>query len=129
MTIETTTPGFRTTLTALRLREWQIGPGQATRVLGQFDADEYHFVVDDRADVHGSSKDGRLYLGYFPEGRPGTDGEGWKIAVTGTADVPGWAASFEPETPAELIAAFVAAVISTSRPAAPYRTTAATMTR
>ncbi|KNB53476.1 DUF317 domain-containing protein [Streptomyces caatingaensis] len=129
MTIETTTPGFRTTLAALRLREWPIGPGQATRVLAQFDAEDYHFVVDDRADVHVSSKDGRLYLGYFPEGRPGTDGEGWKIAVTGTADVPGWAASFEPETPAELIAAFVAAVISTSRPAAPYRTTAATMTR
>ncbi|CAM5325004.1 DUF317 domain-containing protein [Streptomyces abikoensis] len=129
MTIETTTPGFRTTLAALRLREWQIGLGQATRVLNQFDADEYHFVVDDRADVRVSSKDGRLYLGYFPEGRPGTDSEGWKIAITGTAEVPGWAASFEPDTPADLIAAFVAAVISTSRPAAPYRTTAATMTR
>ncbi|MEV4738758.1 DUF317 domain-containing protein [Streptomyces sp. NPDC049555] len=127
MAIETTAPGFRTTLAALRLREWQIGPGQATRVLNQFDADDYHFVVDDRADVHVSSKDGRLYLGYFPEGRPGTDGEGWKIAVTGTAETPGWAASFEPETPAELIAAFVAAVISTSRPAAPYTTAAATM--
>lgn len=127
MAIEKTTPGFRATLAALRLREWQIGPGQATRVLDQFDAADYHFVVDDRADVHVSSKDGRLYLGYFPEGRPGTDGEGWKIAVTGTAETPGWAASFEPETPAELIAAFVAAVISTSRPAAPYTTAAVTM--
>ncbi|WP_338932735.1 DUF317 domain-containing protein [Streptomyces netropsis] len=127
MAIEKTTPGFRTTLAALRLREWQIGPGQATRVLDQFDAAEYHFVVDDRADVHVSSEDGRLYLGYFPQGRPGTDSEGWKIAVTGTAETPGWAASFAPDTPAELIAVFVAAVISTSRPAAPYTTAVPTM--
>lgn len=33
-------------------------------------------------------------LGWFPLGRPGTDGEGWKIAVTGTAKVRGYYVSF-----------------------------------
>lgn len=60
---------------ALRLREWQLGPGQPTLVLEQFSAEEFNLIVDDRADVHFSSKDGRFYLGWFPLGRPGTDGE------------------------------------------------------
>ncbi|MFI9202200.1 DUF317 domain-containing protein [Streptomyces sp. NPDC053048] len=116
MTIKLPTPGFHTTIQALRLREWPLGPGNANNVLDQFHDTDYKFVVDDRADVHIASKDGRLYLGYFPDGRPGGQGEGWKIAVTGTEHVRGWTATFEPDTPAELVAAFVNAVISGSRP-------------
>lgn len=37
---------------ALRLREWQLGPGQPTLVLEQFSAEEFNLIVDDRADVH-----------------------------------------------------------------------------
>ncbi|MEU2868676.1 DUF317 domain-containing protein [Streptomyces olivoreticuli] len=126
MTVDISTPGFRTTIEALRLREWQLGPGQAANVLDQFPSSDYKYVVDDKAHVHISSMDGRLYLGYFPEGRPGADREGWAVAVSGTAHVPGWKATFEPDTPAELVAAFVAAVLSTSRPATPYATTTST---
>lgn len=61
-------------------------------------------VVDDRADVHVNSADGRFYLGWFPLGRAGTDG-GWKIAVTGTAKVRGCSISFDVETPAVVAAA------------------------
>ncbi|GAA3168748.1 MULTISPECIES: hypothetical protein [Streptomyces] len=81
-------PGFSTTIEALRLREWLLGPGQPTLVTDQFSAEDFNLVVDDRADVHISSKDGRFYLSWFPDGRPGTHGEGWKIAVVGTAQVP-----------------------------------------
>lgn len=108
-------PGFSTTVEALRLREWQLGPGQPTLVLDQFSAEDFHLIVDDRADVHVSSKDGRFYLGWFPLGRPGTDGEGWKIAVTGTAKVRGYHLSFDTETPADIVAAAVACVLDTSR--------------
>jgi hypothetical protein len=108
-------PGFSTSVEALRLREWLLGPGQATLVMDQFSADDFHLVVDDRADVHVNSKDGSFYLGWFPSGRPGTDGEGWKIAVTGTATVRGYQMSFDTETPADVVAAAVACVLETSQ--------------
>lgn len=99
---------------ALQLREWQLGPGQPMLVLEQFSAEDFNLIVDDRADVHVSSKDGRFYLGWFPLGRPGTDGQGWKIAVTGTATVRGYHLSFDTETPADIVAAAVARVLETS---------------
>ncbi|WP_405889798.1 DUF317 domain-containing protein [Streptomyces sp. NBC_00133] len=116
MTTDVSTPGFSTTVEALQLRSWQLGPGQPTLVTDLFKAEFFNLIVDDRADVHVSSKDGRFYLGWFPLGRPGTDGEGWKLAVTGTATVPGYQVSFDTETPAEIVAATVARVLTTSRP-------------
>ncbi|MEW1632666.1 DUF317 domain-containing protein [Streptomyces sp. NPDC093801] len=110
--------GFATTIEALRLRSWQVGPGQPSSVIDQFTAEDFNLIVDDRADLHISSKDGRFYLGWFPTGRPGTDGEGWKLAVTGPAEFPGYHVSFDVDTPAELVAATVAHVLATSRPVA-----------
>lgn len=52
-------PAFSTAVEALRLREWQLGPGQPALVMDQFSADDFNLVVDDRADVHVNSKDGR----------------------------------------------------------------------
>ncbi|MFE9308145.1 DUF317 domain-containing protein [Streptomyces sp. NPDC006706] len=115
MIVAPASPGFSTTVEALRLHEWQLGPGRPTLVMDQFSADDFNVVVDDRADVHVNSKDGRFYLGWFPLGRPGTDGEGWKIAVTGTAKVRGYQVSFDTETPAEIVAATVARVLETAR--------------
>ncbi|GHI91635.1 DUF317 domain-containing protein [Streptomyces olivaceus] len=115
MTAASPGPGFSTTAEALRLREWLLGPGQATLVMDQFSAEDFHLIVDDRADVHVNSKDGRFYLGWFPLGRPGTDGEGWKIAVTGTAEVRGYQMSFDTETPSDVVAAAVARVLESSR--------------
>ncbi|MEU6450627.1 DUF317 domain-containing protein [Streptomyces sp. NPDC046979] len=115
MTVAPVGPGFSTTVEALRLRQWQLGPGQPTLVMDRFSAEDFHLVVDDRADVHVSSKDGRFYLGWFPLGRPGTDREGWKIAVTGTTKTPGYQVSFDVETPADIVAAAVARVLETSR--------------
>ncbi|MCE7081752.1 DUF317 domain-containing protein [Streptomyces sp. ST2-7A] len=115
MTMAPVGPGFSTTIDALRLREWQLGPGRSTPVLDQFSAEDFNLIVDDRADVHVSSKDGHFHLGWFPLGRPGTDGEGWKIAVTGTATVPGCHLSFDTETPADIVTAAVARVLETSR--------------
>jgi len=79
--------------------------------MDQFSAEDFHLIVDDRADVHVSSKDGRFYLGWFPLGRPGS----WKIAVTGTSKVRGYHLSFDTETPADIVAATVASVLETSR--------------
>ncbi|WP_367435150.1 DUF317 domain-containing protein [Streptomyces celluloflavus] len=122
VTVDVTTPGFATTVEALRPRSWKLGPGQPRQVIDQFTDADFKHVVDDRGDVHINSRDGRFYLGWFPMGRPGGDendwvnGEGWAIAVTGTATVPGYRMSFGTETPAEIIAAAVAQVLATSRP-------------
>ncbi|MGW6742799.1 DUF317 domain-containing protein [Streptomyces sp. NPDC055025] len=116
MSVAPAARGFSTTIEALRLHSWQLGPGQPAQVTDLFSAELFHLVVDDRADVHISSKDGRFYLGWFPSGRPGTEGEGWKVAVTGTATVPGYSISFDTETPAEIVAAAVHRVLAGSRP-------------
>ncbi|WP_327690649.1 MULTISPECIES: DUF317 domain-containing protein [unclassified Streptomyces] len=115
MTVAPLSPGFSTTGEALQLREWQLGPGEPTLVMDQFTAENFHLVVDDRADVHVNSADGRFYLGWFPLGRPGTNGEAWKIAVTGTAKVRGYSVSFDVETPAAVVAAAVARILETAR--------------
>ena len=120
MTVDAARPGFSTTVAELRLRTWLLGPGQPMDVIDLFTDADFKVVVDDRADVHINSRDGRLYLGWFPDGRPGTDAEGWKLAVTGTADVPGYYVSFHRETPAAVVAAAVGSVLATSAPAA-YR--------
>jgi hypothetical protein len=115
VTVAPVSPGFSTTVEALQLREWQLGPGAPALVMDQFTAERFHLVVDDRADVHVNSADGRFCLGWFPLGRPGTNGEGWKIAVTGSAKVPGYRVSFDVETPAAVVAAAVARFLETSR--------------
>ncbi|MFJ7589514.1 DUF317 domain-containing protein [Streptomyces sp. NPDC097617] len=116
MTVDTVKPGYSTTSEALRLRSWRLGPGQPAMVIDQFTDEDFVCVVDDRADMHISSRDGRLYLGWFPGGRPGSEGDGWVLAVTGTATVPGYRVIFDTETPARLVAAVVAEVIATSAP-------------
>ncbi|MER5780271.1 DUF317 domain-containing protein [Streptomyces mobaraensis] len=116
MTVDVARPGFSTTIDALRLRQWRLGPGQPGVVTDQFETEDFNLIVDDRADVHIGSKDGRFYLGWFPAGRPGSDGEGWRLSVTGTAKAPGYHVSFDTETPAEVVAATVACVLATSRP-------------
>lgn len=122
MALNAAQPGFATTVATLRLRSWQLGAGQAMEVIDQFSEADFTHIVDDRADVHVSSRDGRFYLGYFPNGRPGgadedwVTGEGWVIAVTGTANVPGYRMAFGTDTPAEIVAGVVARILSTSRP-------------
>ena len=122
MTVDTANPGFTTTAEALRLHSWKLGTGQPQTVLDQFTDADFKFVVDDRADVHINSRDGRFYLGYFPMGRSGgcdedwVGDEGWVIAVTGTAKAPGYRLSFSTQTPSEIIAAAVAQIRATSRP-------------
>ncbi|MEW1699073.1 DUF317 domain-containing protein [Streptomyces sp. NPDC093249] len=118
MTVDAARLGFATTVAALRLRTWLLGPGQPMDVVDLFTDTDFKVVVDDRADVHINSRDGRLYVGWFPDGRPGTDGEGWKLAVTGTTDKPGYCVSFHRETPATVVAAAVSCVLATSSPAA-----------
>ncbi|MFD3997884.1 DUF317 domain-containing protein [Streptomyces sp. NPDC058548] len=117
MTVELSSAGFRTTTERLRLHDWLLGPGQATEVIDTFPAanGDFHFIVDDRADTHIASADGRFYLDHFPAGRPGAEHEGWVLAVTGTARTPGYRIAFDPHTPAHLVARTVSEVLATAK--------------
>lgn len=117
VTVELPNAGFRTTIEKLRLHSWLLGPGQPTEVIDCFPEanGDFTLIVDDRADTHISSADGKLYLGWFPNGRPGAEDEGWVLAVTGTAQVPGYRVVFDPQTPARLVAATVSEVLATAR--------------
>jgi hypothetical protein len=120
--LDATQPGFSTPVAALRLHSWKLGAGRPMQVIDQFTEADFTHIVDDRADVHIGSRDGRFYLGYFPNGRPGSTDEewvtdeGWVIAVTGTANVPGYRMSFGTKTPAEIVAAAMAQILATSQP-------------
>ncbi|UZI28035.1 DUF317 domain-containing protein [Streptomyces sp. VB1] len=122
MALNAAQPGFATTVAALRLRSWKLGASQPMDVIDKFTDADFTHIVDDRADVHVSSRDGRFYLGFFPNGRPGgadedwVTGEGWVIAVTGTAGVPGYRMAFGTDTPAEIVAAVVVRILATTRP-------------
>ncbi|ROQ70210.1 uncharacterized protein DUF317 [Streptomyces sp. 840.1] len=122
MALDAAQPGFATTVAALRLRSWKLGAYQPMDVIDLFPDTDFTHIVDDRADVHVSSRDGRFYLGYFQDGRPGgpdedwVTGEGWVIAVAGTANVPGYRMAFGTDTPAEIVAAVVTRILATSRP-------------
>ncbi|WP_425588608.1 DUF317 domain-containing protein [Streptomyces phyllanthi] len=73
-------------------------------------------VTDQRRPI---PEDGRVYVGWFPTGRPDADREAWVIAVSGTASQASWSTSFTSETPTELIVSFIGTLIATpSRPAA-----------
>lgn len=115
VTADLAQPGFSMPVEAVRPQTWLLGPGEPTAVTDHFRfGSDFTFVVDDRADVHINSVDGRFYLGWYPRGRPGTENEGWKIA-----DTAGYSISYGTETPAAVIAAAVAHVLGTSRPARP----------
>ncbi|MFF3372044.1 hypothetical protein ACFYXF_03695 [Streptomyces sp. NPDC002680] len=108
-------PGFDTTVEAPRLVLLDAWPGQSTLVIDQFTDIDFKLVVDDRTDVHVNGKNGRIYRGWFPTGRPGTDGEGWAFVVTGSAKTCGYRMPFDPETSAEIVAAAAAQVLATAQ--------------
>ncbi|GAA1159740.1 DUF317 domain-containing protein [Streptomyces hebeiensis] len=105
---------FSTTIEALRLRGWQLGPGQPTLDTDQFSAEDFDLIVDDRADVDVSSMVGRFYLGWSPLDCPGSDDEGRENAVASTAEVGGYYLFFDTETSADIVAVAVARVLETA---------------
>ncbi len=117
MTVEVAPHGSTTTTGISRTRSWPLGRGEPTHVTDLFSTRHFHMIVDDRRDVHISSEDGRLYVGYYPHGRYGAHNEGWKIVVTGTAHVQGYTITFGIATPATIVAAAVASVLDGDRTA------------
>jgi len=69
-------------------------------------------VSDPDCNVHCSSPDQRVYVGFLPESPAAACGELWHIHVKGTNGTTAWHQSFGPDTPAQAVAGFLAALLS-----------------
>ncbi|MFE1174245.1 DUF317 domain-containing protein [Streptomyces sp. NPDC058773] len=69
-------------------------------------------ISDLDSNVHCSSPDRRVYVGFLPERPAAARGELWHINVKGTGGAAAWHQSFGPDTPAQAVAGFLAALIS-----------------
>ncbi|MFE7312866.1 DUF317 domain-containing protein [Streptomyces sp. NPDC057555] len=71
-------------------------------------------VSDPDCNVHCSSPDQRVYVGFLPESPAAARGELWHIHVKRTNGTIAWHQSFGPDTPAQAVAGFLAALISSA---------------
>src|SRR6266540_5088565 len=100
------------------------GPGEPGTALEVLREAGWQVQDDDLANAHAWSPDARVYVGFLPEGDTGQqqhidDADGartprvlWEVRAYRHPDAasPVWTAAFTDDTPAELIAAFLAAV-------------------
>ncbi|MGW7543111.1 DUF317 domain-containing protein [Streptomyces sp. NPDC054770] len=69
-------------------------------------------VADVDRNVHYSSPDRRVYVGFLPERRQAVRGELWHIHVADNDGTTAWRQIFGPDTPAQAVAGFLAALIA-----------------
>ncbi|MFF5477990.1 DUF317 domain-containing protein [Streptomyces sp. NPDC012935] len=69
-------------------------------------------VTDLDCNVHCSSPDRRVYAGFLCESRDAARGELWHIHVTDNDGTGAWRQTFGPDTPAQVVAGFLTALIA-----------------
>ncbi|MDT3395315.1 DUF317 domain-containing protein [Streptomyces sp. B1866] len=97
-------------------RGWLLGDGCGEPVLAVLHDHGWAVVSDDLANVHCASPDGRAYVGFLPE-TPDHHRHGvlWRVTVNAPDGSTGWTQTFGSNTPAEAIAGFLTALITTPR--------------
>jgi hypothetical protein len=97
-------------------RDWLVGGGIGNPVTDFLLGKGWSVVSDDLANVHCSSPDGRVYVGFLPESPDNYQRRIlWRVSVSATGGGIGWTQTFGSETPSEAIAGFLAALIATPR--------------
>ncbi|MFE7334761.1 DUF317 domain-containing protein [Streptomyces griseus] len=72
----------------------------------------WEIVDTPKTNVHATSPDGRVYVGWLPEDSPAWKRDiVWQIRVRPTEGAP-WVQEFGPYTPSEAVAGFLAALIA-----------------
>ncbi|MFG3363527.1 DUF317 domain-containing protein [Streptomyces sp. NPDC048156] len=115
MTLTATTPFQRLTELpppALGEREWLLECHCARPVTDLLNGQGWDVVTDLDCNVHCSSPDRRVYVGFLPESREAARGELWHIHVTDKDGTTAWRQTFGPDTPAHAVAGFLAALIA-----------------
>ncbi|MEU9987873.1 DUF317 domain-containing protein [Streptomyces sp. NPDC048045] len=99
-------------LAALGKREWLLDCHCALPVTDLLHGQGWDIVTDLDCNVHCSSPDQRVYVGFLPESRQAGRGELWHIHVTDKDGTKAWHQTFGPDTPAQAVAGFLAALIA-----------------
>ncbi|WP_405988392.1 DUF317 domain-containing protein [Streptomyces sp. NBC_00986] len=93
-------------------RDWLSSDHCADQVLGLLDALGWAIVDTPEANVHVTSPDGRVYVGWLPEDPTAWKrGIVWRVQVQPTEGDP-WTQEFGLHTPSEAVAGFLAALIA-----------------
>ncbi|MFG3112862.1 DUF317 domain-containing protein [Streptomyces sp. NPDC048197] len=115
MTLTATTPLHAPAalpFAALGERESLLGCHCAGPVTDLLKNQGWDVVSDPNCNVHCSSPDQRVYVGFLPESPGAARGELWHIHVMGTNGTTAWRQSFGADTPAQAVAGFLAALFS-----------------
>ncbi|WP_369392797.1 DUF317 domain-containing protein [Streptomyces sp. CG1] len=98
---------------AMEDRRWLSSDHCAGPVLDLLDALGWAIVDTPEANVHATSPDGRVYVGWLPEDTAAWKrGIVWQVRVQATEGDP-WVQEFGPYTPSEAVAGFLATLIAT----------------
>ncbi|MEU3597177.1 DUF317 domain-containing protein [Streptomyces sp. NPDC006798] len=95
------------------VRQWPLGCGCAGPVLAMLDAQGWTVITDPDANVHCTSPDGGLYVGFLPEAPAAHHGDLWHIRMLNPDGEPVWQQTFPDGVPALAVAGFLAALIAT----------------
>lgn len=92
-------------------RGWLLGDGNGSPVIDLLRGQGWAVVSDDLANVHCSSPDGRVYVGFLPETPDSYFHHTlWRGSVSAPGGGTGWTQTFGPDVPAEAIAGFLASL-------------------
>ncbi|MFJ4532646.1 MULTISPECIES: DUF317 domain-containing protein [Streptomyces] len=97
---------------ALGEREWLLDCHSASPVTDLLKNQGWDVVSDLDGNVHCSSPDQRVYVGFLAESPAAARGELWHINIKGTDGTTAWHQTFGPEVPAHAVAGFLAALIA-----------------
>lgn len=97
---------------ALGEREWLLECHCARPVTDLLKSQGWDIVTDLDWNVHCSSPDRRLYVGFLPEGQEAARGELGHIHVTDKDGTTAWRQTFGPDTPAQAVAGFLVALVA-----------------
>ncbi|MEU1306563.1 DUF317 domain-containing protein [Streptomyces shenzhenensis] len=93
-------------------REWLLECHCGGPVTDLLKSQGWDVVSDQDYNIHCSSPDQRVYVGFLPESPEAARGELWHIHVKANDGVTAWSQTFGPNTPARAVAGFLAALIT-----------------
>ncbi|MER7050523.1 DUF317 domain-containing protein [Streptomyces jumonjinensis] len=94
-------------------REWPMGCGCAGPVLALLHSQGWTLITDPDANVHCTSPDGGLYVGFLPEAPAARHGDLWHIRALDVNGEPFWEQTFSAGIPPQAVAGFLAGLIAT----------------
>lgn len=95
-------------------RSWLMGDSSGEPVIALLRSQGWPVVSDDLANVHCSSPDGRVYVGFLPETSDNYLHHAlWRVSVSAPGGGMGWTQTFGADVPSEAIAGFLATLIAT----------------